>query len=89
MSTIDKTYNSLVILSNKDSIQKNIQIILKNDIDIDETHKIELIGEYDHFDHLKDQFDDNDYRIKFNLPGKYFKKTISDIKSFSDQMAIR
>jgi hypothetical protein len=54
MSTIDKTYNSLVILSNKDSIQKNIQIILKNDIDIDETHKIELIGEYDHFDHLKD-----------------------------------
>ena len=62
---------------------------MKNDIDIDENHKIELIGEYDHLDSIREKFDDQDYRIKFNLPGKYFKKTISDIKSFSDQLTIR
>lgn len=88
MSTIDKSYNSILFLSTHDNIQKNIQIILKNDIDIEETHKIELIGEYDK--NINDEkFVDENYAIKFKLSGKYFKKMISDVRTFSDQLSIR
>jgi hypothetical protein len=88
MSTIDKSYNSLLLLSTHDNVQKNIQIVLKNDIDIEETHKIELIGEYDRVE-TSSKFLDDDYMIKFTLPGKYFKKMISDIRTFSDQITIK
>ncbi len=88
MVTIDKTYNSILFLSTHDNIQKNIQVILKNDIDIEESHKIELIGEYDK-DINDEKFLDEDYMLKFKLSGKYFKKMISDIKKFSDSICIR
>lgn len=88
MNTIDKTCNSILFLSTQDNIQKNIQIVLKNDIDFEEVHKIELIGEYDRTED-NEKFMDEDYAIKFKLPGKYFKKMISDIRSFSDQATIK
>lgn len=88
MGTIDKSYNSILFLSTHDNIQRNINIVLKNDIHVEETHKIELIGEYDKStDDAK--FTDEDYKIKFKLTGKYFKKMISDIKTFSDILNIR
>jgi hypothetical protein len=88
MATIDRTYESILLLSTNDNIQKNIQVILKNNTDIDETYKIELIGEYDKsLDNEK--FLDNNYMVKFKLTGKYFKKMISDIKSFTDSITIR
>jgi hypothetical protein len=88
MNTIDKkTYNSIEFVSTCDNIQKNIHIILTNDMDIDEVHKIELIGEYDKS--IDDEkFLDDDYTIKFRLNGTYFKKMITNIKSFSDQVSI-
>jgi hypothetical protein len=88
MNTIDKTCNSILFLSTQDNTQKNIQIVLKNDIDFEEIHKIELIGEYNRTED-DGKFMDEDYAIKFKLPGKYFKKMISDIRSFSDQATIR
>lgn len=88
MATIDRTYNSILLLSTDDNIQKNIRVVLKNDIDIEESHTIELIGDYEKIDN-DDQFLDENYAIKFKLPGKYFKKMISDIKTFSDQVAIK
>jgi hypothetical protein len=88
MATIDKTYNSILFLSKEDSTQKNIRIVLKNDIDIEESHTIELIGDYDRVDD-DEKFLDENYAIKFKLPGKYFKKMVSDIRSFSDQVAIK
>lgn len=88
MNTIDKTCNSILFLSTQDNIQKNIQIVLKNDFDFEEVHKIELIGEYDRIEDNK-KFMDTDYAIKFKLQGKYFKKMISDIRSFSDQATIK
>jgi hypothetical protein len=88
MSTIDKTYTSIVFLSKKNYSQKDIRIILKNEIEIDESHRIELIGEYDRISN-ENMFLDKDYTIKFELPGRYFKKMISDIRAFSDQITIR
>ena len=88
MSTIDKTYTSIVFLSKIGYTQKDIRVILKNEIEIDESHRIELIGEYDKISN-ENMFLDNDYTIKFELPGRYFKKMISDIRAFSDQITIR
>ena len=88
MGTIDKTYNSILFLSTKDNIQKNIQVVLKNNTDAKEMHKIELIGDYNRISNNAN-FVDEDYMIKFKLTGKYFKKMISDIKSFSDQITIK
>ena len=88
MMSIDKSYNSIVLLSKIGQSQKDIRIILKNEIEIDESHRIELIGEYNKMNH-EQMFLDNEYKIKFELPCKYFKKMISDIRLFSDQITIR
>jgi hypothetical protein len=88
MGTIDKTYTSILFLSKINYIQKDIRIILNNEIEIDESHRIELIGEYDKLTN-ENKFTDEDYTLKFTLPGRYFKKMISDIRAFSDQITIR
>ena len=88
MGTIDKSYTSILFLTKINFIQKDIRIILNNEIEIDESHRIELIGEYDKINN-EEKFMDEDYTIKFTLPGRYFKKMISDIRSFSDQITIR
>lgn len=88
INTIDKTCNSILFLSTQDNTQKNIQIVLKNDIEFEDVHKIELIGEYDRIED-NEKFMDDDYTIKFKLPCKHFKKMISDIRTFSDQATIR
>lgn len=88
MNTIDKTYTSILFLSKLNYMQKDIRIILNNEIEIDESHRIELIGEYDKISN-EAQFLDDEYTIKFELPGRYFKKMISDIRAFSDQITIR
>lgn len=87
MSTIDKTYSTILFLSTIENIQRNIQIILKNEIGVEETHKVELLGEYERAEYS--EFDTKEYPIQFRLPGKYFKKMISDMRSFSDQISIR
>ena len=88
MSTIDKSYNSISFISKQGYSQKDIRINLTNDIEIDESHKIELISDYEliNDEHV---FTDYDYTIKFELPGKYFKKMMSDVRSFSDIITIR
>lgn len=88
MGTIDKTYTSILFLSKMSYTQKDIRIILNNEIEIDESHRIELIGEYDKISN-ESQFIDDEYTIKFELPCRYFKKMISDIRAFSDQITIR
>lgn len=88
LTKIDKTYTSLLFLSKVGYMQKDLRAVLKNDMEIDESHKIELIGEYQKMEN-EEMFLDNDYPVKFELPGRYFKKMISDIRAFSDQITIR
>ena len=88
MSTIDKTYTYILFLSKNEYTQNELRIILNNEIEIDESHRVELIGDYDKI-HNEIQFLDEDYTIKFELPGRYFKKMISDIRTFSDYVTIR
>lgn len=88
MATIDKNHNSILLLSTVTNFQRNIQVVLKNNVDIDENYKIELIGDYDKSNN-EEKFIDDDYMLKFKLTGKYFKKMISDIKKFSDTVTIK
>jgi hypothetical protein len=88
MKTIDKNYSSICLISQTTHIQKEIRIIFKNKLEIEENHKIELIGQYNKNDNDQ-RFVDDDYKIKFKLDCKYFKKMITDIKSFSEQVTIR
>lgn len=87
MIKIDKTYGSMLFLSKIGYTQENLNITLKNDIEIDENHAVGLIGEYNKLED-ENAFLDSKYTISFGFPGRYFKKKITDINSFSDQITI-
>jgi hypothetical protein len=89
MATIDKTYNSILILSQKDSLQNYIQIILKDDTYTDESYKIELIEDYNNFQNTDYLFDEqNNYMLHFVLPSKKFKSMINNMSAFTNQVSI-
>jgi hypothetical protein len=92
MNTIDKTYNILQIISNKHDNRMNLQLILKNDVGFEEIHRIELINldagnDFDNW--IENSIFERKHNIRFNLNGKFFKKLISDISSFTEQVTIR
>lgn len=89
MFTIDKTYNMIFLHSRLDSTQTDIRAVLRNDMEIDEIHKIELICDQGTPREKIDDFSVSDYTISFKLPCKYFKKMIADIKASSNQLTIR
>ncbi len=89
LNKVDKEHGSIILISTADTAQKNIMIVSENDMQIDEIHTVDLIEPYDHItDEIEKQFEDEDYTIKFRWPSKYFRKTISDIKTISSQLSI-
>ena len=87
MNMIDKTYHIVNFAILDGQAQKNFWVVFKNESLIDEHHKIDVVGEYDHMD-SEEEFLDEDHKIKFVLKGRYFKKTIADIKTMSKKMFI-
>lgn len=87
LNKVDKDYSSIVILSDISTTRRNLTLVFENDIQIDELHRIDLIAAYNKMED-ESMFIDEDYAIKFTFPGKYFKKTVSDIKSMSSQLSI-
>lgn len=86
IQVLDKNYQSIAFVLKSITNRSVLNIIFKNDIKIDEYREIDLIqASNNSFDAL---FDTSDYPIKFVLPGKYFKKFINDISSFSDTLTI-
>ena len=83
----DKDYKAFVMYSNTSGMQKNIILTFVNEMEIDEVHTIDLIGQYNHIDN-EQEFIDEDYIIKFEWPNKYFRKTINDIRTISTQLSI-
>jgi len=87
MNKVDNGYSSIILVSTNDNTQKNITLVLDNDIQINESHTIDLVGRYNRMENEAEFIDEN-YMIKFALPGKYFRKTINDIKTMSHQLSI-
>lgn len=88
MTAIDESYNKIIINVEAKNAHKNIKIVLCNDIEIDERRRIDLDVSYTPISD-EEQFVDTDYSLKFELPGKYFKKMLTNVRLFSDQIAIR
>ena len=87
LNKVDKDYSSIVILSDVSTTRRNLTLVFENDIQIDELHRIDLIASYNKMEN-EQAFIDEDYTIKFNFPGRYFKKTVGDIKAMSPQLSI-
>ncbi len=87
LNKVDKDYGSIVLLSEISTMRRNLTLVFDNDIQIDELHRIDLIASYRKMENEM-AFIDEDYMISFTFPGKYFKKTIGDIKSMSSQLSI-
>lgn len=87
LNKVDKEYSDIILMSDVGSTQRNITLVLENDIQIDEMHRIELIGQYEKMEN-EAVFVNEDYTIKFEFPSKYFKKTVNDIKTMSLQLSI-
>ena len=85
---IDRDYNDIILFSTNGNLQKNTSLVLNNDIHVYETHDIELIGSYDKMEN-EATFLDESHTITLNIPGRYLKKTINDIKTMSDQISIK
>lgn len=87
---IDKNYDLFSIVLKKNSYRNNLIIILNNKLlSIDESHIINLIENDADLNQLYNKnVDYNLYPLKFELPGKYFKKLINDIAIFSELFTI-
>lgn len=88
LNKIDKEYNTLVINISKRNKQKFIKLVLNTNIQIREIHNIDIIGQYNSISKHEDDFNRLNHTIEFTLPGKYFKKTIGDMRSFSKTLSI-
>lgn len=87
---IDKSYDSIYIISKEDSYKKNVNIILNDDSKgIREYHKISLIEDMSsEEENIIKKLDYLSYPLSFTLPSKYFKKIISDISKFSKDFTV-
>jgi hypothetical protein len=87
LNKVDKEYSAILLLSSVGSKHRTIDLTLENDIQIDELHTIELINPTNKMEN-EDEFIDENYAINFELPSKYFRKTINDIKTMSTELSI-
>lgn len=86
IQVLDKNYVSIAFVLKTITSRSALTVIFKNEIKIDECREIDLIQSSNILSDVV--FDDTNYPIKFTLPGKYFKKFINDISSFSDTLTI-
>lgn len=90
LNKLDRSYETISFVIQKKTQHKTLHIILHNDVNIPEYFEIELImdGENNYGEQLQMFNDPVPYALEFKLPGKYFKKMISDTKQFDKQWTI-
>ncbi len=87
---IDKNYELMSFILNKDSYRNSLTIILNNkEMSIDESHIIRLIeSEHNYETFMNKSSNYMTYPLKFELNSKYFKKLINDMYVFSEVFTI-
>jgi hypothetical protein len=88
VNKVDKDYNIIIMQLDNENACSYLNITLQTDIQIDEEHTIDFIDAYKRMTN-EDQFKTKDYTINFTLPGKYFRKTVGDIKTMSKELSIQ
>lgn len=86
IQVLDKNYTTVAFTLKTTTSRSFLNVIFKNDLHIDEYREIDLIQTSTHISNVS--FDDSNYAVKFKLPGKYFKKFVNDINTFSDTLTI-
>jgi len=87
LNKTDKDYNNIQISINKGNERKCILFSMETCLNILEEHNIEIVSQYHHMEH-EDNFLKTNHVINLTLPGKYFKKTINDMKNIAKDLII-
>ena len=87
LNKIDKDYGAILLISSVNTKNSCIDLTLENDIQIDELHTIKLVNLTKKMEN-ETSFIDENYTVSFELPSKYFRKTINDIKTMSTELSI-
>lgn len=88
---VDKNNTQITIIAKEEDIKSKIYFIIKNtEIDVEKNYEIQLVGrsEKDVADSFRDNKDE-EYPLKFCLPGKEFKTLIQDAGKESKLITIR
>lgn len=89
LSKLDKSYESICFTVKEKTKAKTLYIILQNEVNMPEYFEIDIFIDPEIQQPLPvDLFREQQYMLEFNLPGKYFKKMISDTKQFDKQWTI-
>ena len=82
LNRTNKDYTDFFLWLNETEFNKNVVLSVKDEVKATSRHTILLQMVYDRMTTENDFLDEN-YTIKINLPGKYFKTTINDIKALT------
>lgn len=86
---INKNYSQVIIVIDRENINKELTIKLENSINITEIYEIALSGRYDRLNAFSNaaQFSMIDYPIELTYPSDYFKQLISDIREHDKKIS--
>ena len=90
LSKLDKSYECISFVLKDATQNKTLHCTLQNDVNMYEYFDIDIvIDATDQTNQYHQMFQDQTpYTLEFKLPGKYFKKAISDAKQFEKQWTI-
>lgn len=89
LQKLDKAYETIAFVITTKHRDKMMHCILQNEFDIPEYYDIDILQDIPFVNQFENVFDESiPYPLQFKLPGKYFKRTISDVKLFDEQWTI-
>lgn len=83
---VDSSYITVTFASHKDTQNKHLNIVYKNDMKVDEYIDIVLI---DQPNDDRCEIDDRGYQVRFTLPSSYFKKMVGDLRLFTNTLTLQ
>lgn len=89
MRKIDKHYSQIIIIIDRENINKELTVRLENSINIAEIYQIALTGRYDRINSFANamQFSYANYPIQLTYPSDYFKRLISDLREHDKKIS--
>lgn len=89
MRKIDKHYSQILIIVDRENINKELTVRLENSINIAEIYQIALTGRYDRIAAFPAaaQFMHANYPIELTYPSDYFKRLITDLREHDKKIS--
>lgn len=87
VSTINKDSILFTIIVRSVSTRKSINVTIKNNMDFETVHTIDVTGDYSK-SLSESKFNGDDHAINFLLPGAYFKQFVNSVTKISSNVSI-